>query len=108
MPVRHTSLARVSLITDLLSATLLLMIGGPHFVSAQESKSSQETAESTGEAKLIARGKYIVVEGVAGCGYCSPPSRPTIFRSGKFICTGMHSSSFLMQLCRRTYRSRMN
>ena len=72
MPVRHISLARVSLITGLLSATILLMIGGPHFVSAQETKSSQKTAKSTGEAKMIARGKYIV-EGVAGCGYCHTP-----------------------------------
>ena len=72
MPVRHISLARVSLITGLLSAAILLMIGGPHFVSAQETKSSQKTAKSTGEAKMIARGKYIV-EGVAGCGYCHTP-----------------------------------
>jgi hypothetical protein len=41
-------------------------------VSAQEAKSTQKAAKNAGEAKLIARGKYIV-EGVAGCGYCHTP-----------------------------------
>lgn len=72
MPVRRSSLAGGFLITGLLNATLLLTMGEPYFVSAQETKSSQKTAKSTGETKLIARGKYIV-EGVAGCGYCHTP-----------------------------------
>jgi hypothetical protein len=72
MAVRHTNFANPSLITSLLSATLLLVVGSPHFASAQETKPSQKAAKSTGSAKLIARGKYIV-EGVAGCGYCHTP-----------------------------------
>jgi mono/diheme cytochrome c family protein len=51
---------------------LLFTIDGQHFTSAQETKRSQEVAKTSGDAKLIARGKYIV-EGVAGCGYCHSP-----------------------------------
>lgn len=72
MPVRHTNLASASLIIGLLSSTLLLMSNGPYFASAQETNPSQRAAKRTGDAKLIARGKYIV-EGVAGCGYCHTP-----------------------------------
>jgi mono/diheme cytochrome c family protein len=61
------------LIAGLLSATFLLFtIDGQHLTSAQETKRSQEVAKTSGDAKLIARGKYIV-EGVAGCGYCHTP-----------------------------------
>jgi mono/diheme cytochrome c family protein len=75
MPVRHTNLAGTlgSLIASLLSATFLLfIIDGQHLTSAQETKRSQEVAKTGGDARLIARGKYIV-EGVAGCGYCHTP-----------------------------------
>src|ERR1700730_15565884 len=61
--VRCTNLAGTlgSLIAGLLSAALpLFIIGGPHLTSAQETKQSHEVAKTTGNAKLIARGKYIV------------------------------------------------
>ena len=58
---------------SLLGATFLLFIlDGQHFASAQETKRPQEAVKTSGNAKLIARGKYIV-EGVAGCGYCHTP-----------------------------------
>jgi len=75
MPVRCTNIASTleSLIARLLSAALLLfIIGGPRLASAQETKHSHKVAKTNGNAKLIARGKYIV-EGVAGCGYCHTP-----------------------------------
>lgn len=74
MPVRHTNLASTlgSLIAGLVSVTFLLFVDGQHFTSAQETKRSQEVAKTRGDARLIARGKYIV-EGVAGCGYCHTP-----------------------------------
>jgi mono/diheme cytochrome c family protein len=72
MPVRHTNLASASLIIGLLGATLLLMMNGPYLASAQETNPPQRAAKSTGDARLVARGKYIV-EGVAGCGYCHTP-----------------------------------
>jgi mono/diheme cytochrome c family protein len=62
-----------SLIAGLLNATLLLfIIGGARLTSAQETKQSHEVAKTTDNARLIARGKYIV-EGVAGCGDCHTP-----------------------------------
>jgi hypothetical protein len=54
------------------AAFLLFIIGGLHLTSAQETKRSQGVVKISGNAKLIARGKYIV-EGVAGCGYCHTP-----------------------------------
>jgi mono/diheme cytochrome c family protein len=75
MPVRHKNLVSSlgSLIGGLSAATFLLFIlDGQHLTSAQETKRSQEAAKTSGNAKLIARGKYIV-EGVAGCGYCHTP-----------------------------------
>jgi mono/diheme cytochrome c family protein len=73
MPVRHINLTITlgSLIAGLLGAIFLLFtLGGQHLTSAQETKRSQEAVKTN--AKLIARGKYIV-EGVAGCGYCHTP-----------------------------------
>ena len=72
MPVRDINLTSQFLMTGLLTATLLLVMGGRHRVFAQETKSTQTAAKRKGEARLIARGKYIV-EGVAGCGYCHTP-----------------------------------
>jgi Cytochrome c len=74
MPVRHTNLASTlrSLIAGLLSATFLLFVNGQHFTAAQQTNRSQEVAKTGGDARLIARGKYIV-EGVAGCAYCHTP-----------------------------------
>ena len=75
MAVRCTNIASAfeSSIAGFLSAAFLLFtMGGPHLASAQETKRSQEIAKIQGDAKLIARGKYIV-EGVAGCGYCHTP-----------------------------------
>jgi mono/diheme cytochrome c family protein len=74
MPVRCTNFAATpgSLIAGLLSAiALLLIIPGPCLTSAQQSQQSQ-VKKTSNDAKLIARGKYIV-EGVAGCGYCHTP-----------------------------------
>jgi mono/diheme cytochrome c family protein len=73
MPVRHINLTNTlgSLIAGLLGAIFLLFtLDGQHVTSAQETKRSQEAVKTN--AKLIARGKYIV-EGVAGCGYCHTP-----------------------------------
>ena len=72
MLVRHLNLASRFLITGLLTAALLLVMGGRPRVFAQEARSSQKAPKNAGEAKLIARGQYIV-EGVAGCGYCHTP-----------------------------------
>ena len=75
MAARCTNIASAlgSLIAGLMSAAFLLfIIGGLHLTSAQETKRSQEVVKISGNAKLIARGKYIV-EGVAGCGYCHTP-----------------------------------
>jgi mono/diheme cytochrome c family protein len=75
MPIRHANLASTfgSLIAGLLSASFLLfLVDGQHLTSAQETKRSEEVAKTSGNAKLIARGKYIV-EGLAGCGYCHTP-----------------------------------
>jgi mono/diheme cytochrome c family protein len=75
MPIQHASLASTcgSLIAGLLSASLLLfIIDGQHLTSAQETKRSEGVAKTSGNAKLIARGQYIV-EGLAGCGYCHTP-----------------------------------
>jgi hypothetical protein len=63
MPVRCTNIANTlgSLIAGLLSAALLLfIIGRPRLTSAQEIKQSHGVAKTNGNAKLIARGKYIV------------------------------------------------
>ena len=58
--------------TSLGAAFLLFLMGKPHLSSAQEGGRSPEVAKSTSNARLIARGKYIV-ESVAGCGYCHTP-----------------------------------
>jgi mono/diheme cytochrome c family protein len=61
------------LIAALLSvAFVLVILGRPDFVSAQQSRHPQAAAKNSDQATLIARGKYIV-EGVAGCGYCHTP-----------------------------------
>jgi mono/diheme cytochrome c family protein len=70
MPVRCTNI--VSILRPLSAAPLLFIIGGLCLTSAQETKQSHEVAKTTGNAKLIARGKYIV-EGIAGCGDCHTP-----------------------------------
>ena len=75
MPVRCTNIASTpgSLIAGLLSiAFLFFIMGEPRLTSAQEAKQSQSVAKTSSNAKLIARGKYIV-EGIAGCGYCHTP-----------------------------------
>ena len=67
---RNTASTLGSLIAGLLSAALLLfIIGGSRLTPAQETKQSHEVAKTNGNAKLIARGKYMV----AGCGYCHTP-----------------------------------
>jgi hypothetical protein len=75
MPVRHTNLSSTlgSLITGLLGVTFqLFILDCQHLTSAQETKRSQEVVKTTGNAKLIASGEYIL-EGVAGCSYCHTP-----------------------------------
>jgi len=75
MPVRRTNVASTlgSLIAGLLSAALpLFIIVGTRLTLAQETNHSHEVTKTKTNAKLIARGKYIV-EGIAGCGYCHTP-----------------------------------
>jgi mono/diheme cytochrome c family protein len=75
MPIRHANLAKHFWIlgAGLLSGGFLLFtVNGQHLTSAQEKKQSEEVAKSGGNAKRIARGRYIV-EGLAGCGYCHTP-----------------------------------
>ena len=57
------------------AAFLLLTIGAPRVISAQETKQGTENAKSGGNAAVIARGKYIV-QGVAACGQCHTPRKP--------------------------------
>ena len=74
-PSRWPSIAlspRYLVATSLGAAFLLFLMGKPHLSSAQEGGRSPEVAKSTSNARLIARGKYIV-ESVAGCGYCHTP-----------------------------------
>jgi len=75
MPFRSVNIATTApfLIAALLSAALVLVIlGRPDSVAAQQARHSQGTAKNGDQTTLIARGKYIV-EGVAGCGYCHTP-----------------------------------
>ena len=75
MPLRHSNSASALeffLAGLLCAAFLILIVAGSSFPWAQESKQAQHVANTGGNAKLIARGKYIV-EGVAGCGYCHTP-----------------------------------
>jgi|GEM_PF-427271 len=57
-----------------IAAFLLLITGGPNLTTAQETKQAREATKSSGNAALIARGKYIV-EGVAVCGNCHTPRK---------------------------------
>ena len=61
------------LIAALLGAIFVLVIlGRPDFVAAQQARHPQTAGKNSEQATLIARGKYIV-ESVAGCGYCHTP-----------------------------------
>jgi len=61
------------LIAALLGVTFVLVIlGRPDFVAAQQARHPQTAGKNSEQATLIARGKYIV-ESVAGCGYCHTP-----------------------------------
>jgi mono/diheme cytochrome c family protein len=51
---------------------LLLVVGRAKPMLGQETKQSQAASKTRDEAKLIARGKYIV-EGLAACGDCHTP-----------------------------------
>lgn len=75
MPVRCTNIASTLgflIASFLIAALLLFIIGEPRLTLAQDTKQSHEVAKTRGDAKLIARGKYIV-EGIAGCGDCHTP-----------------------------------
>jgi mono/diheme cytochrome c family protein len=75
MPFRSTNIATKAsyLIAAVLSAAFVLVIlGRPDFVAAQQARHPQATAKNGDQATRIARGQYIV-EGVAGCGYCHTP-----------------------------------
>jgi mono/diheme cytochrome c family protein len=65
------STTRFFIATALGATFLLFLIGRPHQIVAQEARSHQ-AAKGSSNARLVARGKYIV-EGVAGCGYCHTP-----------------------------------
>ena len=51
---------------------LLLVVGRAQLLLGQETKQPQAVSKTRDEAKLIARGKYIV-EGLAACGDCHTP-----------------------------------
>ena len=51
---------------------LLLVVGRAQLLLGQQTKQSQAASKTRDEAKLIARGKYIV-EGLAACGDCHTP-----------------------------------
>jgi mono/diheme cytochrome c family protein len=57
-----------------LTAFLLLALGGSQCVMAQESKQTGAVAKGHRDTSQIARGKY-VVEGVAACGDCHTPHK---------------------------------
>jgi mono/diheme cytochrome c family protein len=57
-----------------ITAFLMLVMGGSSLTTAQETKQAREATKSSGNAALIARGKYIV-EGVAVCGNCHTPRK---------------------------------
>ena len=61
------------LIALALSAVFLLLVAGrAQLMLGQQTKQSQAASKTRDEAKLIARGKYIV-EGLAACGDCHTP-----------------------------------
>ncbi len=76
MPGRFSNTAGslVSLIAGVLIVFLpvLFIVGGSPFATSQEQKRAEETAKSSSNADIIARGKYLV-EGVAACGNCHTP-----------------------------------
>lgn len=76
MPGRfsNTNRSLVSLIGGVLIVFLpfLLIVGGSPFATSQGQKRAEETAKSSSNADIIARGKYLV-EGVAACGNCHTP-----------------------------------
>jgi mono/diheme cytochrome c family protein len=75
MPVRHGRITSWLgfVFAGLLSAVFLLFITrGAQLTAAQEAKGKEETAKTSSNASLVARGKYIV-EGVAHCGDCHTP-----------------------------------
>jgi mono/diheme cytochrome c family protein len=62
-----------ALIALALSAVfLVLVVGRVQLMLGQETKQPQASSKTRDEAKLIARGKYIV-EGLAACGDCHTP-----------------------------------
>lgn len=76
MVIRRLNIARTphSLLVTSMGAVafFLFLMTEPHLIVAQEAGRSHETAKSSTNTKVVARGKYIV-EGVAGCGYCHTP-----------------------------------
>ncbi len=58
-----------------IAASLLVVIGGAQYTSAQDTKQPGEAARTGANASAAARGKYIV-QGVAACGDCHTPRRP--------------------------------
>ena len=71
-PVNLTRLLTLFVSVSIGAAFLLVAIDRRDFVLAQETKKPSPAAKSVANAKIIARGKYIVV-GVAGCGFCHSP-----------------------------------
>jgi mono/diheme cytochrome c family protein len=70
---RITSALRRLIAGMSIAALLLLIMVRPHPTTAQETKQAG-AAKSSGDATVIARGKYIV-EGVAACGECHTPRK---------------------------------
>jgi mono/diheme cytochrome c family protein len=71
-PALFTGATGVSIALTLSAIFLLLVVGRAQFMLGQETKQSQAASKTRDEAKLIARGKYIV-EGLAACGDCHTP-----------------------------------
>ena len=67
-----TTAKRLALITLVSFAVVHLLIAGRGPTTLAQSRQSQGETKAQKEAKLIARGKYIV-EGLAACGDCHTP-----------------------------------
>jgi mono/diheme cytochrome c family protein len=71
-PALLTGTTGVVIALTLSAVFLLLVVGRAQLTLGQETKQSQPASKTRDDAKLIARGKYIV-EGLAACGDCHTP-----------------------------------
>ena len=71
-PVLLAGPAGVSIASTLSAVFLLLLVGLTQLMLGQETMQPKAASKTRDEARLIARGKYIV-EGLAACGDCHTP-----------------------------------